>query len=829
MEVLNKLTKKNMSKNKQRTAVTIVGIVLSCALITAVYGLVVSAQSSIMQASLDSDGNRHVTFYDVPNEEIKDIIEHKEVASYYLTDTNVAFWEDRYIGVNGVDAKGLGDLEKQLEEGSVPKDNTEIVVDVYFAAQNNIDIGDEINFPIGERMNNGQIVTEYSEDISNEEFQVIENKKYKVVGFANYYSYLSTHYENNFYTYDENIDGTAHIHLLYHNPENYNEITAGINGTSSDMEPGKYMFSYNSEYLRWAGYMVDDSTREVIYTVAAIVSIIIIITSVFCIRNSFAISVSEKTRLYGMLSSVGATPKQIKRSVLKEGWYLGIIGIPLGLIAGNIATYILVIVVNYFMPSLQSTFAFAYKFTWEPLAVGVVLSSVTIYLSAIHSAKKAGKITEIEAIKNQNELKFNSKKAKVPKIIKALFKTGGVIAYKSMRRNKSKYRTTIVSLAVSIMTFVALSYYMELGFATVGDIFKDASFSLAISNNSGYETQEEVKKIYEDISNMQGVDSFSLHNEKQIKIAPSNFDERFTDLMSQSEYLRIISLNQDAYEKFVLDANLELSDVENKGILVNNSIQINESDGGYRWQNIVDESIESVELVDDSGKKVNIEFVTSETVPMGGENFQIGVSVLVLEEELFKSIEANSYYQSLYINSNNTSELQTRIYEFEEENDVSLSIFNVEDYLEMQNNLLILIAIFLYGFIIVITLIGLTNIFNTITTNMKLRAREFATLNSIGMTGKEFKHMIRVESIFYGAKSLFWGLAFGMVFSYIMYWALKNSDMMNPDVLGSFTPPYIAIASVVVFVFLVINMIMRYSLSKINKQNMIETIRNENI
>ena len=141
--------------------------------------------------------------------------------------------------------------------------------------------------------------------------------------------------------------------------------------------------------------------------------------------------------------------------------------------------------------------------------------------------------------------------------------------------------------------------------------------------------------------------------------------------------------------------------------------------------------------------------------------------------------------------------------------------------------MVLLVSIFLYGFIGVITLIGITNIFNTITTNMMLRQREFAILRSTGMTNKEFKNMIRLESLFYGVKSLFFGLIFGIGLSYLMYYIMKQNDISN--LVKSFEIPLTSIVISTVFVFLIINLIMRYSLAKINKQNIIETIRNENI
>ena len=141
----------------------------------------------------------------------------------------------------------------------------------------------------------------------------------------------------------------------------------------------------------------------------------------------------------------------------------------------------------------------------------------------------------------------------------------------------------------------------------------------------------------------------------------------------------------------------------------------------------------------------------------------------------------------------------------------------------MMNNLYTLVAIFLYGFIIVISLIGITNIFNTITTNMNLRKQEFAMLKSIGMTKKEFRKMINLDGVFIGAKSLLFGVTSGIGISYLIYRLMLESSNLP------FKLPILAIIISIVVVHLLITALMKYSMNKINKENTIETIRNENI
>ena len=150
-------------------------------------------------------------------------------------------------------------------------------------------------------------------------------------------------------------------------------------------------------------------------------------------------------------------------------------------------------------------------------------------------------------------------------------------------------------------------------------------------------------------------------------------------------------------------------------------------------------------------------------------------------------------------------------------------VVNMEEAVKANNAIVLVISIFLYGLITVITLIGITNIFNTITTNMNLRKKEFAMLKSIGMTRKEFNRMIRLESIFYGLKSLIIGIPIGTLLSYAIYKGFETNMGM------SYVLPVKAILISIVFVAVVITIIMKYSMSKINKQNIIETIRNDNI
>ena len=213
---------------------------------------------------------------------------------------------------------------------------------------------------------------------------------------------------------------------------------------------------------------------------------------------------------------------------------------------------------------------------------------------------------------------------------------------------------------------------------------------------------------------------------------------------------------------------------------------------------------------------VELAEVTTKRV-VGLENHYYNGGYLVLNQEYYNEQARVPYI--LMFKSSNAEKLSEDLGLL----DYNLSISNLEKTANAERAMLLVISIFLYGFIGVITLIGVTNIFNTITSNMELRQKEFAMLKSIGMTKKEFNKMINLETLFYSSKSLCYGIILGLIGSYIIHWAFsKNTE-------SSFSFPLTAICISIIFVFIIVYIIMKYSINKINKQNTIETIRNENI
>ena len=573
---------------------------------------------------------------------------------------------------------------------------------------------------------------------------------------------------------------------------------------------------------------------------------IIMVSSVFVIKNGFSISIVERYKQFGMLSSVGATSKQIKRSVLFEGFLLGLIAIPIGILCGLLAVFILVHLVNFILKDFVDHDMIIFYITSLPIIVALLTSVITIFLSCYLPARKASKLSIIDLIRSNNSIKIKSKKLKTPRYITKLFGIGGEIAHKNLKRNKKKYRTTVVSLVISIVIFISLNAFMNTVFDSSTYYFNSADYDIFVYyrvNVDEETTNEEIIKQLESMErellnigdpgryavvkqeNYLGSDS-SIWTDDFLEHGQMNIRE---DDESLNSYIYVMAVGKEEYERFVQKLGGKVEDYEKGAILVDDVLYYNQDDKKYHEINALNikpnETLKLKSTFTEETISIKILERTKERI-LGMPNhreFNEG-PVLIVSDDYFKELTKETPATSFEIimKTKDVDNIAKQLDKLKENNSY-IGYNNIHEEIKQQRALVLVVSIFLYGFITVITLIGVTNIFNTITTNMALRSREFAMLKAIGMTNKEFNRMIRLESLLYGLKSLIIGIPIGVLLSYAIHRALGRV------LETSFTLPWGAILISILFVFLIVYMTMRYSLKKINKQNIIETIREENI
>jgi len=877
MNVLNKLTVQSLRKNKKRTLATIFGIILSTALICAAAGLVTSVQKTELEAAKKEEGNYHVGFPNVQKENLKYIKENRNVKDFYCIErTGYAILPESqnpdkpYLYLMALDEKALEYAGLTLIEGRLPQSNTELVLTqtVQSNAGVTVHVGDVLPLSVGKRISEGYELWQENpyldEESEKEQLKEIFHQDYTVVGIMkrpNYNTlepYSSPGYSaitkmdtaNAANTTQETID----IYVNFTNIQKTNQYALQIKDVLEKYQDWNEEPVYNRELLRWSGSMIGDSTRTLLLGVGSTVIAIIIISSIFVIQNSFSISITERMRQYGMLASVGATSKQIRKNVLFEGIVLGIIGIPLGILSGILAVFVLLQIVNYLIIDYMGR-PLLYYLPLMPIMIAIMLSIITIYLSASSSARKASKISPMEAIRSNQDIKITAKKVKSWKIIKTLFGVGGEIAYKNLKRNRKKYQTTVISMVVSIVLFLSMYSFISYGFEYSSAVYSTLGYNLSVSLFYRGDVKEEYK-IYQTISNLEGDNLYSITRFNQdyylsadqyvSEFGKSLLKEQFdyqttageetnstntdTNHTTLPEYKRsrmyLLSLGDAEYERYLTSLGIKTSD-DYGAILVKAQYYYHDNKKVLEDFYTIKEG-DTIQAASDSGETVslNILKITSEH-SMGSQHRNPTQDFFIISDRLMEKLGYIS--AGLKINAADSYETEKNITEklqelcIANEQLTDYSITNLEEQARQENSFILVIKIFLYGFITVITLIGVTNIFNTITTNMNLREKEFAMLRSVGMTQREFSGMIRMESIFYGAKALFIGIPIGTACSFLFF------KMFDNNMTTKFLIPWKAYLMVILFVLLIVGLTMQYSFGKIKNKNIIEAIRKDTI
>ena len=793
MKLLNRLTIKNLKLNKKRTMVTIIGIILATTLITSITTLVSSFRKSMIEYQKVTQGNYHYQYINLQKNDLKKLENNTNIEKTFITQNvgyikleNAYSFAKSYASIIEFSKEALENLNIQLFEGRFPQNSNEILIEKEMNIMGKLDwkIGDEVELNISKTQNDSsktndliktyKIVGTIAKPIDN--IETVQSQNYTII------SYLDN-------IQNENINAFVRYKNLINNKE-INQYEYKENNTLVALESGKIEGDMSFAYL-----------------IAIIFIAIIIVASVYCIRNSFEISITERIQQYGILSSIGATSKQLSYNVFFESFILGLIAIPIGIIFGISLIFILISMVKQFFGSNLFGTDFLFDINVMSIVITIFFDSLTIYLVARKTAKKAAKITIIEAIRSNQDIKINAKKMKYPYFIKNIFGIGGEIAYKNLKRNNKKYRTTIISIIVSIMLFVSISSFTQYAFKSLDSYKLNYNVSVQAQGNKNYKSLQEIAKH-------PTVNSYSIirtSNDLDVSETISKFPSGYP----------LYTLGDQEYQKFITDLGLSYEEAKDKLIWLT-----------YKDKNTMcykyfgDLKYNKGDII---RGKINNQIVDLEVVASTRDIRPLGMSDIydygaVISEEFWNKYKLHiEDYDNIYmwINSNNADELTEFI--INNYSTTELSTYNQEHSDQTQKAVCTMVSTFLYLLIIIISLVGLTNIFNTITINMNLRQKEFAILKSIGMTKKEFNKMISLESTFYGIKSLAIGLPLGIMASYLIY------KILNTNLQISYIFPTMSVIISIIVVFILLKGIMKYSLSKINKQNIIETIRNDNI
>lgn len=865
MNVLKRCCYRSMKENRKRTVVTIIGVILATALITALACLVVSFRVSLVAYEKQQNGDFHYHFLNVKQEYLKYFENNRQIDKYALTEKEgYAYLEgcqnpDKpYLYVTAMDKEAEAALSLKLVSGRMPENGSELVVGRHVGSNGlvEVNIGDSLTLSLGERISdNGYALTQWEPYQGDEEtFRPGEEKTFTVVGIierpgsgvepvtAPGYSAF-TRLENPGQAAETDVYATYTKQGLRHR----DQVTAGILGVSQELylrwkegfregcteqeieqiETVASSVQENYWLLKWELMLFSDGIMSMIYAMSAVAVTVIIVTSIFCIRNSFVISLTEKMRLYGRLSSVGTTAAQQRKIVYYEARFLSVVGIPLGVAGGLAAAVILIKGVSFLVKDALG-FGLVFGASFPMTILAAVLAAVTVFLSARGSARRAARISPIIAIRANDTVK-TGKGIRCPGWVGKMFGIGGKIAYKNLKRAKVKYRATVVSIVVSVAAFIGMSAFVDAMFLASGVYFDELPYQLQVSIYQ-WEFYDQALAI----TKLDGVEEGEILRRADIAVETSQIPYTAEWLEwygegeeSQEKRIQVCALGEEEYARYCARAGVSVEEARGRALVMADYCWTSEVDGKKHIEEGDIAKFRPGDIIRGTGQSAGLEIEVLKQTK--AKPFHLAASsyynniVLVVDDAWLDSASGLMNYGDIdvYLNCEDADEIEEIV-----RSNMQLQYFSVTNYKALyrsDRSMHLVVEIFLYGFIAVVALIGITNVFNTVTTNMELRAPEFAMLRSVGMTSREFKRMIWLEGVFYGGKALCLGIPLGLVLAFLFNRALGHR------IVAEFCVPVQGILVSIAAVALLLYCIMRYSMAKIGRRNIIDTIRNENI
>ena len=860
MNLYTSLTLRYLKQNKRRTLVTIIGIILATALICGIGNICTSFMDYQMRNEIQSNGSFYVTFNNIDKEKADIITKSSGVSEYgYKKDLGSIILDKKNstsIDINVFDKNTINSFQITLKNGSYPKNQSEIIVTEDLLNKWNKKIGDKITLNLGELIYDDMGIISKLKNPQKTTFKIVgtldkapyNSKLFAIAGF-----------DINSVDKNEKFD----VSICTKNPKDIYKtaISIGENiGLAQADETNDEDYSYNDQtsmyykdikfnegLLRLLGASSYDNINTTLILIVGLVASLVIIATIATIYNSFSIAISERKKQFGILNSIGATKSQVMKLVFLEGFLVSIVGIPIGLLSGTIAIDIVFKVIKtFFKTSAFGELELRVVFSPIVLIISTLVILLTIFISALIPAINAAKISPLEAIKNSSNLKVG--KIKSSKLVKKIFKTEGELAYKNLRRNKGKFRITLFSLIISIVIFISFNGFVDMFIEANQINYGTITNDLTLYENKLF-TKEEVQNTINELKKINGIKDIAIDKgyNLNVHVDEKNINKDLRESLKQSDYVDMDNstynfINSRLYTPGDFSiSNIKLSEgkfdrktakAENGVILVRYSYQESLAKKGkvvltnYKVGDTLNCTVYSYDSDgNEKQKEVKLKILAiTDEILTGNKQYPETSFGVVAYDDLIHSLgikDDESSSNSYYVATNQEKSTRDEVKKVAEEN--SLSVIDSIDEAQKFEQTMNVMKIFVYGFIVVISLVSVTNIVNTISTNINLRKREFAIIKSIGVTPQGFKKMIYMESILYGILSLLYGIPIGICLNVLMNKILEGVITVQTLI------PYKAILICVVAIFIITFIASYIPLKKISKENIIDNIRQESI
>ena len=438
MNVFHRVAQRSMRANRMRTIVTIIGVILSAAMFTAVTTFATTLLTHLQRVTAYLDGAYYLGVHNVDADTLASMRADSDIEAFSAAEVlgyaevTVNNSNKPYLYVEAIDSGFSDRMPVHLVEGRMPENGTELLIPDHLQAYSDAGtylVGDTLTLELGDRysggwrlwQNNGfqpedeapanpGLTDEPEQPEQPEQLLARETRTYTIVGVyqrPNFEDYSAPGFSALTVQENEPQTGLYDVYLLLRDAKQ--ETLDRVMARYSDAAEGG--ISMNWDYLRTQGNFRYDNYSRFLLMFVIIFVLLIMLGSVSLIYSAFSISVSERTRQFGLLASIGATRAQLRRTVYAEAGTVALIGIPLGLLAGCGGMWVTIRLLSPRISGMIGAREVAMRFAASPLSLlaAALIALATVFLSAQIPARRAMRISPIEAIRQSRDVRAAAK------------------------------------------------------------------------------------------------------------------------------------------------------------------------------------------------------------------------------------------------------------------------------------------------------------------------------------------------------------------------------------------------------------------------------------
>lgn len=744
------LVPKYLSMHKKKSRLIIISVAIAVALVTGIFSMLDSFLQFEKIQVIHDYGNYHFLIKNATGEEIEFINNRVDVknAGNWISIDSDSFLNGKTAKLGALAENFAPNMNCILLEGDYPIREDEVMIEEWAAEKQSLEIGDIITITLNNQVDKQYIISGIYNDIGATKASDIPGILLSISG-AN------------------NLDIEKINFFLV-------EFKKGVNINKSVEEIKSYLnlessrIGLNDRLLAVIGQSKNQSALG-LYTTGIILFCIVLIAGVMMIYNTFNISVTERIRQFGLLRCIGASPHQIKKLVKREGLYITLKAIPIGLLAGIIMTFICTAVLKFYNPSLFGSIEL-FNVSTIGVITGIILGFLTVFMASLLPANKAAKVPPVNTVAGINEIKV-SKKRKHGRLTH-LFKAEIALGMNNAFMKKKTLILMSCSIAISIMMFLGFQVFIDFMYSAM-KTNKPYTPDISIVSEEGL--SQDLYKQVEDLDGTKRVygrmfsyvnatfDASKLTTHYKNIVGNITLTEDGLFIPPEPSWLISYDKNQLKWAKLdLIEGTLseEKLNAQNGVIAVVSTLR-----NGITSETTYLKLGDTIYVDTPAGRQELKVMGILRSVPFSDSS--LNLTTFITTENIFKNLTDKTSYNIISIQLTKRGQEAT-IDKIKGLLNEDMSFFDQRQQNTEITQAFMTMAIFIYGFVIVIALISILNIVNTMNTSVASKTRYLGVMRAIGMSGEQLNKMILVEASTYSITGSVLGCVLGILLQKIL-------------------------------------------------------------